>query len=71
MRILVLENIAQWTGDVVEHAYLEIPPTMNMADEEKSWFANGGGTLSDFVCYLKKKGAKELTNVETWTINYQ
>lgn len=71
MRILVLEDIAEWTGAIQEQAYLEIPPTMDMETEEKNWFANGGGTLQDFVSYLKTRGAKELTNVETWTINYQ
>ena len=70
MRILVLQTIAQWTAAIEEQAYLEIPPTMDMAAEEKSWVANGGGTIRNFVCYLKTKGAKELTNVETWIINY-
>lgn len=71
MRILVLQVLAQWTGAVEsKQAYLKIPPTLDMAEEEKNWFAGGGGSLRDFVNYLKKRGAKELLNVEEWPIRY-
>lgn len=71
MRILVLQNIAQWTGAIDEQIFLEIPPDMDVGAEEQAWFANGGGTPSDFANYLKTRGAKDLEGVEVWTINYQ
>ncbi len=71
MRILVLQTVAQWVGNINEQAYLELPPGMDMESEESNWFAKGGGSLRDFVNYLTALGAKELTGVETWTIRYQ
>jgi len=71
VRILVLQNIAQWTGAIDEQIFLEIPPDMDMRAEETAWFAAGGGTPSDFANHLKTKGARELEGVETWIINYQ
>lgn len=70
MRILILQTIAQWTGAIEEQVYLKIPQALDMVVEEKKWFTSGDGTLQNFVSYLKTKGAKELTSVETWTINY-
>lgn len=69
MRIVILQNIAQWTGSIEEQEYLNIPDIMDMDHEEKIWFAAGGGRLQDFVAHLVARGATKLS-LETWVIGY-
>lgn len=69
MRIVVLQNIGQWIGNIEEQEYLDIPDAMDMDVEEKKWFVTGGGTLQDFVAHLIANGAVKLS-IETWVIRY-
>jgi ADP-ribosyl-[dinitrogen reductase] hydrolase len=56
-------------ADTVQ-AYLEIPAGMDIAQEEKAWFAAGGDASGkNFATYLIAQGAKQLS-VETWRIGY-
>lgn len=70
MRIVVMQDIAQWIGSIEEQEYLEVPDTMDISQEEGAWFTSGGGTLQNFVAYLIGRGAKKIS-VEIWTIRYQ
>lgn len=69
MRIVILQNIAQWTGSIEEQEYLHVPDAMDIDREEGQWFNAGGGTLQDFVGYLIARGAIKVP-VETWVIRY-
>lgn len=70
-RILVVQALEQWTGNVDKQEFLEIPATMDVAQEEAAWFASGGDSSGkSFAEYLVSRGAKALS-AEVWTINYQ
>ncbi len=70
-RILVVQALEQWTGNVDKQEFLEIPATMDVAQEEAAWFASGGDSSGkSFAEYLVSQGAKALS-AEVWTINYQ
>jgi hypothetical protein len=70
-RIFVVQSPQQWTGAINEQSFLEIPVGLDVAKEEKDWFAAGGDTSGKtFVEHLLAQGATRL-NVEVWNINYQ
>lgn len=69
MRIVMLQDISQWTDSIEEWEYLHIPDIIDLIREEKMWSALGGNSLSDFVSHLMAKGAVKLS-VETYTIGF-
>lgn len=69
-RILVVQAPEMWTGAILHQDYLEIPGTMDVAQEEQAWFAAGGDNSGKFADYLIARGAVRLAP-EIWNINYQ
>jgi ADP-ribosyl-[dinitrogen reductase] hydrolase len=69
-RILAVQIPEQWTGAINKQDFLEIPSTMDIAQEEQAWFGSGGDTSGkSFVEYLIAQGAVRVS-VEIWNINY-
>jgi len=70
MKLVTIQSITMWTGNIDFQTLIEIPDTLDLQKEESAWFANGGGVPQDFVDHLITKGAKPVT-CETWIIQYQ
>ncbi len=72
MRIVAIHNTDPRTGvELHPPIYLDVPQALDMNTEEMNWFAAGGGTPRNFAKFLIKRGAKKVTSVEDWHINYQ
>ena len=71
MNIMVFA-LEQWTGviDLNHVSFLEVSNTLNLADEEKDWFASGADSSGkSFAEYLESRGAKKIA-MGFWMINY-
>ncbi len=69
-RILVVQVPPHMFGPIEKQDYLQIPADMDVAKEEKAWFAGGGDSSGkSFAEYLISQGAVTL-DVEIWSINY-
>ncbi|OGZ12875.1 MAG: hypothetical protein A2942_01645 [Candidatus Lloydbacteria bacterium RIFCSPLOWO2_01_FULL_50_20] len=69
MPLLRIESDGQWIGRIGFSELLDVPVDMDVRQEERVWFTNGGGRPKDFVAHLIAKGAKKVW-VPVHVINY-
>ncbi|MDO8521427.1 MAG: hypothetical protein Q7S52_04890 [bacterium] len=69
MALVLIQSLEQWTAKVDFSELLEIPDGLDVKQEEKNWFAQGGGEPESFVDYLVARGAKKV-GVAVHVINY-
>ena len=71
MNIMIFA-LEQWTGviDLDQVSFLDVPDSMDIAKEERDWFASGGDSSGkSFAEYLESRGAKKIA-MGFWMINY-
>ena len=66
MRILVLQNIAQWTGAIDEQIFLEIPPDMAVCEVVQLLKQNSSRSLKKRFAFIRRMYIEN----SIWSVGY-